>query len=63
MMAIGRTFPSLGGRREPAQVIWAALRGLKNGSVTIVKQDNQIIQVNIYEVIPSEARCTPFSIG
>ena len=41
------------------EMIIAILQGLWNGSVTIIKQDNNIIQINVYEVYELEERCCP----
>ncbi len=42
-----------------SELITAILQGLWNGSVTIIKQDNQVIQINVYEVYELEERCCP----
>lgn len=40
-----------------ADVIAGVLRGLWNGSITIIKQDDRIIQININEVFELNERC------
>ena len=61
-MAIAKTVRSSFSGLETGQLILTSLRGLKNGSITIIKQDDQIIQVNICEKVPSEHRCPPLAI-